>query len=65
MSDTEFLKYAAEGNLIVAGSDIHKMMHSMSQRALRFTSKINNTYHSPEELRNLMSELILLIRQHI
>ncbi len=57
MSDKEFLKYAAEGNLIVAGSEIHKTMHSMSQRALRFTSKINNTYHSPEELCNLMSEL--------
>ncbi len=58
MTDQEFLKYASEGNLIVAGSDIHKCMHSMSQRALRLTSEINNSYHSPEELRELMSELI-------
>ncbi len=58
MSDKEFLKYASEGNLIVAGSEIHKKMHSMSQRALRLTSKINNEYHAPEELRNLVSELI-------
>ncbi len=58
MTDKEFLKYATEGNLIVAGSEIHKKMHSISQRALRLTSKINNTYHSPEELREMMSELI-------
>ncbi len=57
MSDKEFLKYAAGGNLIVAGSEIHKTMHSMSQRALYLTNIINNTYHSPEELRNLMSDL--------
>ncbi len=57
MSDKEFLKYAAEGNIIVAGSEIHQIMHSMSQRALRLTTKINTAYHSPEELRNLMSEL--------
>ncbi len=58
MSDKEFLKYAADGNLIVAGSEIHKTMHSISQRALRLTININSVYHSPEELRNLMSELI-------
>lgn len=58
MSDKEFVKYAAEGNLIVAGNEIHQKMHSMSQRALRLTTKINSAYHSPEELRELMSELI-------
>ncbi len=58
MSDKEFLKYAAEGNLIVAGSEIHQTMHAMSQRALYLTNKINSVYHSPEELRELMSELI-------
>ncbi len=51
MSDKEFLEYAAAGNLIVAGSEIHQTMHSMSQRALRITAQINNSYHSPEELR--------------
>ncbi len=58
MTNKEFLKYAAEGNLIVAGSEIHQCMHSMSQRALRLTAQINASYHSPEELRELMSELI-------
>ncbi len=59
MTDREFLKYAATGNLIIAGSDVHKTMHAISQRALRLTAHINNRYHSPEELRELMSELIV------
>ncbi len=58
MTDKEFLKYAAEGNLIVAGSEIHQTMHTISQRALRLTTNINTAYHSPEELRELLSELI-------
>ncbi len=58
MTDKEFLYYAASGKLIVAGSEIHKSMHSLSQRALRLTANINNSYHSPEGLRELMSELI-------
>ncbi len=58
MTDKEFLKYAADGNLIVAGSDIHFCMHSLSQRALRLTNNINNSYHAPDELRAFMSELI-------
>ncbi len=58
MTDKEFLKYASDGNLIVAGSEIHMCMHSLSQRALRLTNHINNAYHTPDELRELMSELI-------
>lgn len=58
MTESEFLNYTSSGNLIKSGSPIHKIMHSMSQRALRLTAAINNSYHSPEELRVLMSELI-------
>lgn len=58
MTDTEFLKYASSGRLIKAGSDIHQMMHGLSQRALRLTAEINKSYHTPEELRQLMSALI-------
>lgn len=58
MTEREFLKYASEGKLIATGSEEHRMMHGMSQRALRLTAAINSTYHAPEELRVLMSELI-------
>lgn len=57
MTDKEFLKYAASGALIEAGSEMHKCMHGLSQEAIRLTTKINGVYHSPEELRALMSEL--------
>ncbi|MDE6485835.1 MAG: sugar O-acetyltransferase [Duncaniella sp.] len=58
MTETEFLNFAAEGNLIVAGSAEHQHMHGLSQRALRLTTEINSAYHSPDDLRQLMSELI-------
>lgn len=58
MTDKEFLEYASEGKLIVAGSAVHQMMHGLSQRALKKTTEINSSYHTPDELRKLMSELI-------
>lgn len=57
MTETEFLEYAASGALIVAGSETHKVMHSISRNALRLTAELNGSYHSPEEIRNIMSEL--------
>lgn len=57
MTESEFLKYASSCNLIKAGSPAHKIMHTMSQRALRLTAAINNVNHTPEELRGLMSDL--------
>lgn len=32
-------------------------MHEVSQEALRITSELNNSYHTPEEIRNFMSHL--------
>lgn len=58
MTDKEFLTYASEGRLIAAGSPAHQAMHGMSQNALRMTTAINSSYHTPDELRQLMSELI-------
>lgn len=57
MTESEFLEFASSGNLIKAASPVHRMMHSMSQRALRLTSEINNAYRTLEELHVLMSEL--------
>ena len=58
MTDHEFLCYASSGRPIESGSEMHKVMHRLSQRALRLTTEINTVYHEPEELRALMSELI-------
>ncbi|MBO4965554.1 MAG: sugar O-acetyltransferase [Muribaculaceae bacterium] len=58
MTDKEFLEYTVSGTKIIAGSPMYEIMHRLSQRALKLTSQINNAYHSPSELRELMSELI-------
>lgn len=58
MTETEFLEYAASGALIIAGSKTHEVMHRMSQNALRLTSKLNGSYHTPNEVRDIMSDLI-------
>lgn len=57
MTEREFLESAAGGCRIEAGSEEHGMMHGLSQRALRITAEINGGYHSPDELRELMSQL--------
>lgn len=57
MTEKEFLARAAAGMPIEAGTPAHQMMHALSRRALRITAEINGPYHSPEELRALMSEL--------
>lgn len=42
---------------VVAGSEIHLMMHELSQQALQITAQINGAYHTPQELRALMHTL--------
>lgn len=45
------------GETIVGESPHHKAMHAASQEALRLAAEINGTYHSPEEVVELMSAL--------
>lgn len=42
----------------MGGSDAHRVIHKLSQDALRITAYLNGSYHEPEELRKLFSELI-------
>lgn len=58
MTISEFkLLMREEHPVVKAGTEAHMLMHEMSQQALRITAEINSRYHSPEELRALMSEL--------
>jgi len=52
-----FLEHVNAGNDLVPGTQMHMFMCELSQRALRFTMELNNTYHTPEEIRIIMSEL--------
>ena len=58
MEREKFIEAMAKRTHIAAGSEMHIHMHEMSQRALQYTSKINNSYHAPEELKKLFFELI-------
>ena len=45
------------GKRVVCGSPTHQKMGELSQDALRVTMKMNNAYHTPDELRSLFAEL--------
>ena len=57
MTIDQFRKRMASDEPIVGGSDLHRKFHQYSQEALRITAEINGSYHTPEELRRLLSEL--------
>ena len=53
----EFFRLMEAKTEVEANSPAHLVMHDLSQRALEITQRMNQCYHSPEELRELMSEL--------
>ena len=53
----EFRKAMADATYIPAGSELHQAFHAFSQEALKITAELNGTYHTPEEVRALMSRL--------
>ena len=57
MTIQEFRERMVTSEPIVGGSDLHMQFHKYSQEALRLTAEINSKYHTPEELRRLLSEL--------
>lgn len=57
MEEREYLERLLAGEAVEAGSEMHLMMHSMSQEAIRICMEINGAYHTPGELKVLMEEL--------
>lgn len=57
MTIQEFRDRMATGETVVAGSDLHKFFLHFSQEALKITTEINNKYHTPEDLHDLMEKL--------
>lgn len=58
MTIEEYKTFTARGEHIEAGGDKHLLMHSAAQEAMRITGEINCGYHTPEEIRALVSELV-------
>lgn len=55
MTIQEFRERMATDKPIEGGSELHLMFHQFSQDALRLTAEINSKYHTPDELRQLLS----------
>lgn len=54
----EFLAHMNRGEAVEGGSEIHRVMHAVSQEALKLTAELNGQYHTPDEIRELFSLLI-------
>lgn len=57
MEIKEFLKRLGSRERVGVGSDMHQMMCELSGRAMRITCELNGSYHTPDEIRKLFSEL--------
>ena len=57
MELSTFLMHMASGERVTDGSDLHLKMCELSQEALKITTYLNNSYHTPEEIIDLMKEL--------
>ena len=58
MNTEQFKEEMKKRTHITANSEMHLHMHEMAQRAKRITVEMGNAYRTPEELRELFSELI-------
>ncbi len=57
MTEKEFLDEMNSGTECIACSETHIFMGKLSQRAMQITAKLNNEYHTPEEIAEIMQEL--------
>lgn len=53
----DFLVHMNSGRTIISGSETHQYMGMLSQEALKLTMELNGSYHTPEEIRKIFSEL--------
>ncbi len=58
MNTEELLEKMRQGMVVPGGTESHKLMHQLSQEALRITAELNGSYHEPEELRRIFEKLI-------
>ena len=56
MTLEEFKDFAKTGKPLDT-EEIHLFMDKMGGEARKITSRLNSAYHSPEEIRNILSEL--------
>ena len=54
----EFLDKLNSGNTVHTGSEVYQFMHKAAQEALQLTAQLNNSYHTPDEIRQIFSTII-------
>ena len=54
----DFLAHLNRGEVVEGGSEMHQVMHKVSQEALKLTAELNGHYHTPHEVQELFSRLI-------
>ena len=57
MTSQEYNEYIATRRTVICNSAEHGFMHKAAQDAIRITMEINSSYHTPDELRALLSQL--------
>lgn len=57
MNTEKFIRVMDSGEKIKAGSLVHQHMVKLTNEAMRITARLNQIYHTPEEIRELMKEL--------
>lgn len=58
MNIENFLEELRQGIPVPGGSPKHQMMYQLAEEAMKKTAILNNSYHQPEELRQLFSDII-------
>lgn len=58
MTAQQFKEEMQNRTYIAANSETHLHMHEMAQRARKITAEMNKDYRTPDEIRQLFSELI-------
>ncbi|MED9970471.1 MAG: sugar O-acetyltransferase [Ruminococcus sp.] len=57
MTTEEFIKTMDSGAEVTAKNPVHLHMTYLSNEAMKITSRLNNAYHTPEEIAALMEKL--------
>ncbi len=57
MTTEKFLQLMDSGEVTVAGSELHRHMTYLSNEAMKITTELNNSYHTPDEIISLLEKL--------
>ncbi len=58
MTLEEFFDYMQSGKEVESDSECHKFMVEINSEAMKITNDLNSNYHTPDEIRKLMEQLI-------